>query len=68
MDFVNFIFEFSEFYENIILVIKKLSAGIYGKWARRETAPDLWYYLLLPSAATLRDKKIASCDIVSHLA
>ena len=49
MDFVNFIFEFSEFYENIILVIKKLSAGLYEIWARRENAGISAFKLLLAS-------------------
>jgi len=44
LDFEKFIFEF---WENISLMIKNLSVGNYGKWAGRETAPNLWFNLLL---------------------
>jgi len=58
MDFVNFIFEFSEFYESIILVIKKLSAGIYEIWARRENAGISAFKLLLPEPAPLTSARL----------
>jgi len=46
--FLRYLFlEFSEFYENIILMIKKFTAEIYGKWAGRENGVISPVYLLL---------------------
>jgi len=54
---MDFVIEFSEFYENIILVIKKLSAGNYGKWARRENAGISAFKLLLCLAPAVQGCK-----------
>jgi len=39
-----------------ILVIKKLSEGNLIIWAGSETAPDLWYYLLLLETRLTRQR------------